>query len=506
MDNLNEVIWLLCVNDFHAELAESEGTPGCEKFVTAVKEFIQTHPNTVVLFGGDNYRGDPISEVLGGEPVTRMMKLLNAKASAIGNHEFDYGMDLIEQWQKQGNYQFLAANLMDKRTGQRPESVKASMTVDVKGINILIIGLSTVEPLATADRPPEMEHYELTDGSVAIRDIIDQALKSPEKKPDAIIGLTHFPLRYLHGTETPSGDEAMNLCREVPELDGVFTGHLHQFMALNIHGAAVAQGKSNSQGFAWLRLEFDDNRCLQSIVPGFEDIRTRQTEIIPDTEMRELYIQCKEKAMKTLGRVITHLPARIVHRGDDFEVDLEGTPLSGLATKVMCDLTGCQIALFYSGRIGRMLPKGDITLYQAYQTLFFNNGIVTMKLSGREIIRNIEIGIRTLRHEGASPIAIHGIKVVADYTKPYRHRVEKVVWGDGREFDPDASYPIAIDDFLAGNSMGFDFSKATQVDYTGLSVREGMIQSLSRGYHFAQHQEQFMTIKNKGSEFKGEKG
>jgi len=39
-----------------------------------------------------------------------------------------------------------------------------------------------------------------------------------------------------------------------------------------------------------------------------------------------------------------------------------------------------------------------------------------------------------------------------------------------------------------------------------LSVREGMIQSLSRGYHFAQHQEQFMTIKNKGSEFKGEKG
>ena len=55
MDDSGQVIWMLCINDFHAELEESEGFPGCEKFVTAVKEFTQTHPNSIVLFGGDKF-------------------------------------------------------------------------------------------------------------------------------------------------------------------------------------------------------------------------------------------------------------------------------------------------------------------------------------------------------------------------------------------------------------------------------------------------------------------
>lgn len=497
MNDPNQVIWLLCVNDFHAELEESEGFPGCEKFVTAVKNFKQAHPDTVVLFGGDNYKGSPISEFLQGKPVTEMMKLLGTKASALGNHEFDFGMESIIEWQKQGNYQFLAANVIDKRTNRNPKSIEPYTVLNVNGINILVIGLSMVEPLATVDRPPDMENYETIDGSVAARDIIDGIYKNPHGKPDAVIGLTHFPLRYVHDTKHPSGEEAVSLCMNVPEFDGIFVGHYHQFMALNINGVAVAQGKSNSRGFAWLRMEFDEHRSLMSIVPGFEDIRSMQAELANDVKMREIHIQCKEKSMKTLGKIIAQLPVPIKHRNENFEVDPEGTLLSGLATKVMCDQTGCQIALFYSGRIGHGLPKGDITLYQAYQTLFFNNGIVVMKLSGREIFKNIEIGIRTLRREGASPIAIRGMKVVADYAKPYLQRVESIVLENGENFDFDSLYSIAIDDFLAGNSMGFDFSKALDVDYTGLSVREGMIDLLNRGYCFTECHERFLVMKNK---------
>ena len=80
-------IKIACVNDFHAALQQTEAVPGCARFLTALRHWKQANPESLIVFGGDNYLGDPTSEYAGGTPVTTLMRELDVKASALGNHE-----------------------------------------------------------------------------------------------------------------------------------------------------------------------------------------------------------------------------------------------------------------------------------------------------------------------------------------------------------------------------------------------------------------------------------
>ena len=479
-EQVKKTIWLLCINDLHAEMEESEDVPGCGKLVTAIQEFRKKHNNTIVLFGGDNYKGDPASEYLHGKPVTEMMRMLDVKASVLGNHEFDFGVERIRRWQLEGGYLFLAANMIDVSSGKLPDFVNSSVTVEAAGIKILIIGLALAERLATVDRPQEMENYAIL-GEDQIGAVIAEAKSKADQDVCAVIALTHYGLRYQSDSHEPVGDEVISLCERIPGIDGVFAAHLHRFMALRINGVAVSQGGGRGQGFAWIRLDFDHENRLLSAEPGYEDLREQKKNLEPNPYMQEIWEKSKGYAMTNLGRTIAVLKGPVFHRDPKtFEVNPKGSLLSALATKLMRQATSCPIALLYSGRIGTGFPAGELTLYQVYQNIFFRIGIMTMCLLGKEIRDNIEIGLRTLSGEGASPIAVGGLLVKADFSKPYGHRVETIMLEDGRLFDEDEEYSVAVDDYLAENPLGFHFESAKQVVNTGISVRELMIEEIAR--------------------------
>lgn len=473
-------IWLLCINDLHAQLEEREGSPGGAKLVTAVREFSSAHENTVVLFGGDNYKGDPVSEHLKGKPVSAMMRMMKVRASAIGNHEFDFGMEQMKQWQEEGEYQFLAANLIENKTGRPPDFIKPFLVLERSGVRILLIGLVLPERLDTADRPGEMRDYHILDREQSIRRV-REIIARHRTDIDAVVALTHYGLRYQQGTGLPSGEEAVELCRRVPELAGVFTAHLHQLMALQIYGAAVAQGGSKAQGLAYIRLEFARTNQLLRAVPGYCDLRIVQAELLPDRRLQTLWKSYKKTAMSHLGKRIARLSAPVYHRNrENYEVDPEGTPLSYLAVKIMSEETGCPIVLFYSGRIGLGFEAGDLTLYDCYRTLNFRNEIVTMKLSGAAIKANVGLGLRTLAGENASPIAVYGLKVRADFSKLPGERLVKLELADGSNLRPDKLYDVTMDEYMADNAMGFDFSSGTEITFTGVSLRDCMIAQIER--------------------------
>ncbi len=481
MINNKKTVWLLCLNDFHAEILESDYAPGSAKVVEAVRRFKETHENTFVLFGGDNYKGDPISESLEGSPVTQMMSLLETRASALGNHEFDYGTRLIEEWQREGKYAFLGANVFYSDSGKAVDFAKKYIMLEAGGIRIAVIGLSLQEPLDTVDRPQEMHKIQIRDGIAAAKEIISEIGNGggQEKKPAAIVALTHFGLKYAADGQTVVGDEVIRLCKEVPQLDGVFTAHFHRFMCLDIHGIPVVQGGSQGRGIAVLRLDFAGNR-LDSVTPSVISL-TDIPDLTPDAAMEKIVEQSRKKAMEKLGVVVAHIESAIEHRSDKTgELDPEGSPLSALAIDVMLEASGCEIAMLYAGRMGRGLPAGQITLHQLYQALIFENGIVTMDLPGHAILSNVEKGICTLKGESVSPLAFGGLMILADYSRPYGNRVVRITQMDGTPLEPDKYYTVAIDNYLVENPMGFDFTAGINVVYTTKSVRGCMVDRIRK--------------------------
>ncbi len=492
-------IYLLCINDFHAEIQESSFAPGAAKLAGAIEAFRAEHPNAIVLFGGDNYKGDPISECTDGAPVAFLMRQLAAEASVLGNHDFDCGVDQIRAWRDEAGCPFLAANLVDSATGSIPDFALPYVIVTANKRKIVILGIALPEPMETYDRPSDVHGLVTTDPVEAAQRWISRLRsgKEPCGYPDAIIALTHLGLRYAPDGKTPVGPEAIRLCEEAKGLDGVFTAHFHQFMALDIDGVPVVQGGGQGRGFAWLRLDFGESG-LVSVVPGFETLTSNQKALAQNEAVLAEVERCKALAMQTLGQVVAKLDHEIVHRSPETaELDMEGSPLSALGIQVMLDLTGCQIALLYAGRMGRGLAAGDLTLYQLYQTLFFENGIVTMKLPGAQIWENIETGIRTLARESASPLAVGGLSVTADYAKPYGSRVEGITLPDGSQLLPDQLYTVAIDNYLAENVMGFDFTQGVDITYTNQSVRKGIIDAVTTTGRIEHAFDKTMRVKNK---------
>lgn len=111
LESGNKVIDIISFNDFHGALDSGGKTPGMAKFVGAVKEYKKANPNTIVVSGGDNYQGTAMSNLTYGKPVSEMFKEIGLVASAIGNHEYDWGTKYMDTWQKDGGFEFLACNI-----------------------------------------------------------------------------------------------------------------------------------------------------------------------------------------------------------------------------------------------------------------------------------------------------------------------------------------------------------------------------------------------------------
>lgn len=158
---------------------------------------------------------------------------------------------------------------------------------------------------------------------------------------------------------------------------------------------------------------------------------------------------------------------------------LTGTTLTKLAADEMRLATGCQIAMTYSGRIGGQgFRKGDVTLRDFYKAFPFSNILVTTQMSGAEIRENVNIGMRTLHVDGASPLTVSGLRLIVDPAKPAGLRVTEVCLEDGTPLQPEGQYGVVLEDYLAENPFGFRFPRAERLTYHNLTMRDLMLQRL----------------------------
>src|SRR4051812_28448294 len=166
------------INDTHGAL-QAAPTPkylksftndevgGAEWFagwMNAVRADARTKGGEVLIVdAGDEFQGTLISNQYRGKSVTDVYNAVGVAASALGNHEFDFGIPALKDRIAQARYPILAANVFLKGTRNPPDWLKPSAIVDVEGIKVGIIGLATEEtPLTT--NPLNLEGLEFVRG------------------------------------------------------------------------------------------------------------------------------------------------------------------------------------------------------------------------------------------------------------------------------------------------------------------------------------------------------
>ena len=474
--SVNKVVEILSFNDFHGNVLESGKNIGAAKLTGIIKEYQNKDEESdtygvVTVSGGDIYQGTAISNILSGAPVTDMLKEIGIVASAIGNHEYDWGSDKIKPWADEVGFKFVAANLIDEATGEAPEYAEPYVMTTVDGINIAFIGIATPETL-TSTKAENVIGLKFLD----IVETIDKYSKIVrEEGADIVVALTHSPaVENSDGTIT---GEAAEIAENAADVDAVIAAHNHKFVDGFVQNSntgkdvPVVQAGYNGRGLSIITFTFDENEEILNV-----DANTRQfyaesttNEFPVDENVAESIAKYNEELAPTLLTEVAEL---------NFDLDHDRyagvTPLGVTVAEAMRQAGGTQVAIANGGGIRAPLSKGILTLGDMYTILPFDNNVVTMKVTGAKLKELIQHGINP---DGFGWGQYSGLTVWYDSKTD---EISSMRLLDGTKVEDDEYYTLTSIDFLMTGGDSYDFDGHIDPVIIG-EMRDIIIEQWSNG-------------------------
>lgn len=183
-------IVILYTNDEHGWMEKNAYNSGAGGMVHLwkQKEGYEKDGHFLVLSGGDMWTGPAISTLTSGKSMVEIMNAMGYHAAAAGNHEFDFTIDTLHVRLNEMKFPLLAANIVEKSSGQLADFVKPYRIIEVNEIKVGIIGLaSRITPRTT--KPANVSDYDFTSYAKALRANAPQ-LKS--KGAELLITIGHI--------------------------------------------------------------------------------------------------------------------------------------------------------------------------------------------------------------------------------------------------------------------------------------------------------------------------
>lgn len=449
-----KVIEILSFNDFHGNVLESGKNIGAAKLTGIIKEYQKKDEasdtyGVATVSGGDIYQGTAISNILSGAPVSEMLKEIGIVASAIGNHEYDWGSDKIKPWADEAGFKFVAANLVDKSTGEAPEYAEPYVITTVDDINIAFIGIATPETLTSTKAENVV--------GLKFLDIVETIDKYSEivraEGADIVVALTHSPaVENSDGTIT---GEAAEIAANAADVDAVIAAHNHKFVDGFVQNnntgkdVPVVQAGYNGRGLSVITFTFDENEEILDVEANTRQFYNESStnDFRVDEKVAQIIEEYNEGLAPTLLTEITEL---------NFDLDHDRyagvTPLGVTVAEAMRQAGGTQVAIANGGGIRAPLYKGTLTLGDMYTILPFDNNVVTMKVTGAKLKELIQHGINP---DGFGWGQYSGLTVWYDSETD---EITSMRLTDGTKVEDDEYYTLTSIDFLmtGGDSYNFD--------------------------------------------------
>jgi len=459
-------IVVLSINDYHGSLAPSGKNVGAAKLAVALKtEKAKNLEGTIIVSAGDNYQGSALSNLLYGEPVSAVFKEIGIELSAVGNHEFDWGIDRIIKWAEDGGFTFVCTNIYDIRTNEPVDWAEPFAIIERAGIKVGFIGLATPET-AYKTLKANVVNYEFRD---PVEIISEWAPKVKDAGADIIIALTH--LGSFQDKEGKITGEAAALC-EVDGVDAVISAHTHQSVSGLVNGKPLVQAYYNGRSIAKLTFIFDENNKLVSAEPFLDHLYNRPDTLKDDANTLAIFEKYTAELQPVLGRILGKTTVDLDH--DRYA----GPSLLGEWTcEVMKDKVGVQIAMTNGGGLRVNIPAGEITAGKLYEVMPFDNTLYTMKLSGADVKANIEHGIM---NEDIGWVQIAGVKITYDKEAEAGNRITSMVLEDGTPVEMDEYYTVVTNDFMATGGDKYNFKNAKDTIDTFIPVRDAMMEAIEK--------------------------
>ena len=459
-------IIILHTNDVHSRVEShipqgAEGEQGGRvRAATLIEEIRDMYGREKILLldAGDAIHGMNIDNLFGGLPSIEIMNAMGYDAFTLGNHEFNYGQEVLAERILDAKFPTLAANVM-REDGSLFAGYSA-LVKEVNGVKVGIIGL-------VAEETPIVTHPKNVEG-LKFLDPIDIAKRTAQViRPDVdiLIALSHLGL-----------SKDVELAEAVPEFDVIVGGHSHTVLDVprEVNGVLIAQAHEYANNLGFLYLEVEGKEILAHegfLIPVTADVEKHGG-------VQSIIDDWNQQLQARLNHVIG--TSNIAWDGERASVRTQETNLGNLVADVIRDAVDSDIAVTNGGGIRASIHAGDIRVADVYNTLPFDNTLVVVEMMGMDILEALEHSVRLLPEQNGAFLQVSGITFEVDPGALPAGRVIIVKVGENR-LATGGYYTVATNDFIAAGGDGYDmFMNATLVAETGIMLRDVMVDYIAQ--------------------------
>ena len=475
---------IIHTNDVHGRIVEEKGVIGDAKLAAVIEEERKNNPSTLVVDAGDAFQGLPISNSSKGEERAKLLNEMGYDAMAVGNHEFDFGLDEAKKYKEILNFPLLSSNTYVNGARLFEASTIVDKDKNVVGDEFVVIGVTTPET-ATKTHPKNVQGVTFKDPISEVNSVIDEVearAVAEGKTYKNYVVLAHLGV----DTTTPvewRGSTLAEALSNNPKLKGkrvtVIDGHSHTVQSTT-YGDNVTYNQTGSYLNNIGKITYKANQLLGNP----QQISAASTkDVVPNAKIAAMVKEIKERYDAENAKVVRdNSPVEL--NGQRENVRVRETNLGNVVADALYEYgqTGfshkTDLAVTNGGGLRETIAKDKpITKGDVIAVLPFGNTISQIKVTGQNIADMFAKSLGSiLQEKNGQPVLdengqpllepsggflqVSGAKVYYDTTLPAEKRILHIEiknpeTGKYESLDPAKEYYLTTNDFLAAGGDGY---------------------------------------------------
>ena len=475
---------IIHTNDVHGRIVEEKGVIGDAKLAAVIEEERKNNPSTLVVDAGDAFQGLPISNSSKGEERAKLLNEMGYDAMAVGNHEFDFGLDEAKKYKEILNFPLLSSNTYVNGARLFEASTIVDKDKNVVGDEFVVIGVTTPET-ATKTHPKNVQGVTFKDPISEVNSVIDEVearAAAEGKSYKNYVVLAHLGV----DTTTPvewRGSTLAEALSNNPKLKGkrvtVIDGHSHTVQSTT-YGDNVTYNQTGSYLNNIGKITYKANQLLGNP----QQISAASTkDVVPNAKIAAMVKEIKERYDAENAKVVrANSPVEL--NGQRENVRVRETNLGNVVADALYEYgqTGfshkTDLAVTNGGGLRETIAKDKpITKGDVIAVLPFGNTISQIKVTGQNIADMFAKSLGSiLQEKNGQPVLdengqpllepsggflqVSGAKVYYDTTLPAEKRILHIEiknpeTGKYESLDPAKEYNLTTNDFLAAGGDGY---------------------------------------------------
>ena len=442
-----KVLYVVSVNDMHGNI---DNFP---QFAALLDTLRKQYPGILLISAGDNRTGHPVNDRYPkpSYPITKLMNEVHFDLSALGNHEFDIGVEGLQNVVEWSDFDYVCANAyFDDSINVKPYKI-----IDHNGLKIGFIGGIQIGTNGIPDFHPK---YAKGVSFRPIEDVLPEYMFL-RKECDMLFLISHCGL-----------EADIEIAKKFPQFDAIFGGHSHKKIErTKLIGNTMITQSGKNLNFLTVSVFYFTN--------GKIDYKAQQVfsvKVFPKKDEKIQKMVDEFGSLDIFSKVVGYTDADTTNREQ----------LGYFMADAIRECTKADMAFQNPGGVRlKSLPKGEITTKDVYQMDPFDNIIMKFKVSGQEIMDMLN---KAYTETEDFPMLCSGCSLKLKVNEYEEIDSIEIILDNGKPLVPDAKYNIALNSYMASvygfadkhkgkefphsNEIIFDYlQKRQHINYEGVS-------------------------------------